>query len=138
MASPEVPVSDTAIASRYGDGVLGGIIINGPATADYDVDLGTMTIQDWYHFTSYERVPGPPPTADNGLINGTMVNSGDGGRYLITTLEKGTRYLLRLINTSIDNYFKVQLDNHKLKVIAADFVPIVPYETEWLFIAIGN
>jgi FtsP/CotA-like multicopper oxidase with cupredoxin domain len=130
LVSPVLP--------RYGEGVLGGIIINGPATANYDIDLGTMTVQDWYHFTASQRVPGPPPPADNGLINGTMVNSTGGGHYLSTVLEKGKKYRLRLINTSIDNYFKVHLDNHKIKVIAADFVPIVPYETDWLFIAIGN
>ena len=128
----------TPILSRYGEGVLGSIIINGPATANYDIDLGTMTVQDWYHFTAYERTPGGPPPGDNGLINGTMVNSTGGGHYLTTPLEQGKRYRLRLINTSIDNYFKVHLDNHKLIVIAADFVPIVPYETDWLFIAIGK
>lgn len=31
------------------DGVFGGIQINGPATADYDVDLGHLFLQDWYH-----------------------------------------------------------------------------------------
>lgn len=31
------------------DGVFGGIIINGPATANYDVDLGHVFLNDWYH-----------------------------------------------------------------------------------------
>ena len=35
------------------DGVFGGIIINGPATANYDVDLGHVFLNDWYHVRSY-------------------------------------------------------------------------------------
>lgn len=31
------------------DGVFGGILINGPATANYDVDLGHLFLNDWYH-----------------------------------------------------------------------------------------
>lgn len=31
------------------DGLFGGILINGPATANYDVDLGNVLINDWYH-----------------------------------------------------------------------------------------
>ena len=42
------------------DGVFGGIVINGPATANYDVDLGHLFLNDWYHvcfiFTSIRRV----------------------------------------------------------------------------------
>jgi FtsP/CotA-like multicopper oxidase with cupredoxin domain len=31
------------------DGVFGGVLINGPATANYDVDLGHVFLNDWYH-----------------------------------------------------------------------------------------
>lgn len=31
------------------DGVFGGILINGPATANYDVDLSHIFLNDWYH-----------------------------------------------------------------------------------------
>lgn len=34
-------------SSQYGDGVVGTIIIDGPATANYDIDLGSYTLQDW-------------------------------------------------------------------------------------------
>ena len=30
-------------------GILGGVIINGPATADYDEDLGMLFLNDWDH-----------------------------------------------------------------------------------------
>src|SRR6202021_1526111 len=63
---------------------------------------------------------------------------GSGRGYNNVNLTKGKKYRLRLINTSMDNHFKVQLDGHNLTVIQADFVPIVPYTTDWLFIAIGE
>jgi FtsP/CotA-like multicopper oxidase with cupredoxin domain len=31
------------------EGVFGGIIINGPATANYDEDLGVLMLNDWDH-----------------------------------------------------------------------------------------
>jgi FtsP/CotA-like multicopper oxidase with cupredoxin domain len=129
-------------SAQYGDGVLGAIKINGPATSNYDVDLGTMTIQDWYYTTAYQNsvranAPGRPPVADNGLINGTMKNAQGGGAYLKTTIQKGKKYRLRLINTSLDNHFKIHIDSHNLTVIQADFIPIKPYSTDWIFIGIG-
>jgi hypothetical protein len=35
-------------------GILGGIIINGPATANYDEDLGMLFLNDWDHQVSLE------------------------------------------------------------------------------------
>lgn len=61
-----------------------------------------------------------------------------GGKYNTVSLTKGKKYRLRLINTSLDNHFKVSLDNHNLTVIQADFVPVVPYTTNWIFIGIGE
>jgi FtsP/CotA-like multicopper oxidase with cupredoxin domain len=57
------------------EGVFGGIIINGPATANYDVDLGNFMLQDWSHQTADDlyvtaEIQGPV-TLDTGLINGT-------------------------------------------------------------------
>ncbi|EHK98291.1 putative Laccase-3 [Glarea lozoyensis 74030] len=115
-------------SSQYGEGVLGPIVIHGPATSNYDVDLGAMPVTDWC----------PPPVADNGLINGTMVGtSGTGGRYHKNTIVKGKKYRLRLINTSLDNSFRVSLDGHNLTVIQADFVPTKPYTAQTIFIGIG-
>lgn len=54
------------------EGVFGGIIINGPATADYDEDLGVMFLNDWDHSTVdelyTEAETSGPPTLDTGLI----------------------------------------------------------------------
>lgn len=132
-------------SSQYGDGVLGPIVIHGPATANYDIDLGPLPITDWYYtsvMTTASRAMHSnslAPTADTGLLNGSMVsNSGDGGHYSQTILTAGKKHRLRLINTGVDNHFMFSLDSHTLTVISADFVPIVPYNTTWIFIGIGE
>ncbi|QSZ31194.1 hypothetical protein DSL72_000757 [Monilinia vaccinii-corymbosi] len=133
-------------SGQYGEGVLGGIVFNGPASANYDIDLGTYMVQDWYYtpiFALTERVAhsqaGPPP-GDNGLINGSMVAPAGqtGGKYTTTTITSGKKYRLRLINTSVDNHFMVSLDGHPFTVITNDFVAIHPYTTNWIFLGIGQ
>lgn len=47
------------------DGVFGGIVINGPATANYDVDLGHVFLNDWSSQTAPQlaeiaSTSGPP------------------------------------------------------------------------------
>lgn len=39
---------------------------------------------------------------------------------------------------SIDTFFKFSIDGHNFTVISTDFVPIEPYETTNLSIAIGT
>lgn len=64
--------------------------------------------------------------------------SGNGGSYNVNKVQSGKTYLLRLINTSVDNHFKVSLDSHIMTVIQADYVAIEPYDTQWLFLGIGQ
>ncbi|KAF2744007.1 multicopper oxidase [Sporormia fimetaria CBS 119925] len=131
---------------QYGEGLLGGIVIRGPATADYDIDLGWYPFMDWFYRPIFDvnrealHVTGPEevPKADNLLINGTMKTKEGGHKYAETTLKPGKRHLLRLINTGVNNHVHVSLDDHTLEVIAADFVPIVPYKTKSLSIAVGQ
>ncbi|RAL65835.1 hypothetical protein DID88_005498 [Monilinia fructigena] len=103
------------------EGVLGGIIINGPATANYDEDAGMMFLNDWSHQTSAALYPSAetngPPTLDN---------------------EAGKSYRIRLVNAAIDSHFKFMIDNHNLTVIAMDLVPIVPYSTQVLSMGMGQ
>lgn len=58
------------------DGVYGAIQINGPATADYDVDLGHLILQDWYHvsFKAFLLCNFPSP------VNIDKFNSGHRGQ----------------------------------------------------------
>ncbi|KAF4540341.1 Multicopper oxidase [Lasiodiplodia theobromae] len=124
------------------DGVFGGIVINGPASSNYDVDLGHLFLQDWYHQTADELVSqaatGGPPTAINGLINGTNTYNDTLGSRFETVLEAGKRYRIRLVNAAADNHFRFMIDNHTMEVIANDFVPIVPYNTTDLSIGMGQ
>jgi laccase len=59
---------------QYGDGILGPLIIDGPSTANYDLDLGALPFTDWYYETASTRMyivahtAGAPPTmADTGM-----------------------------------------------------------------------
>lgn len=90
------------------DGVFGGIVINGPATANYDVDLGVLTLTDWDHETAdnlalLSRTSGPPTMATN-LINGTNTFTLDDGtvvgKRFETTFTAGQKYRIRLVNVS--------------------------------------
>lgn len=130
---------------------MGAIKINGPASANYDVDLGPVLVTDNYHHTAfslfnYAETQGPP-LSENGLINGMNVYNCSGstdsnckgtGTRWNTTVTKGQKYRLRFVNTAVDTMFKIQIDNHNMTVIQNDFVPIKPYTTNSLFIAIGQ
>jgi FtsP/CotA-like multicopper oxidase with cupredoxin domain len=129
---------------QYGDGVVGTVQINGPATANYDVDLGTLPMTDWYYSTIFQAAAravqggGGPPLSDNVLINGTAKSATGTGAYNKVTLQTGKRYRLRLINTSVDASLRVTLDGHVFQVIANDFVPVVPYNTTYIQMGIGQ
>ena len=134
---------------QYGDGLLGPLIINGPATADYDEDLGLLFLSG--HTPACELWDtaklGAPPTLETGLVNGTNTwdcsGSDDaacigGGKKFETVFEAGKRYRIRVINTAIEAHFQFSIDGHNLSVIGNDLVPIVPYETESLLVSIGQ
>lgn len=132
-------------SSQYSDGVWGTIIIDGPATANYDLDLGVMPLSDWFYEPAFTAIwklsrglTRGPPKADNILINGTNVNAAGGGAYHRTTITRGLKYRLRLVNTATNDNFKVSLDGHNMTVISSDFVTIQPFTTKWLFIGIGQ
>ncbi|KAK3938958.1 Cupredoxin [Diplogelasinospora grovesii] len=136
---------------QYAEGLFGGMILNGPATADYDEDLGTLFLQDWSHieaFTLWNTAKlGAPPTLDTGLINGTNTfdcsgstdsNCVGGGKKFETVFESGKKYRFRVINIAIEGVFQFSIDGHTLTVIGTDLVPIVPYTTDSVQIAIGQ
>lgn len=131
-------------SAQYGDGILGAIQIEGPASVNYDIDLGRLPLTDYYYpsiyLAGYPALFGitPSPAPDNYLINRTHKNSSGGGKYNPITLTPGKKHRLRLINTSVNAGYYVSLDSHTLQVITADFVPIVTYNATWLFIGIGQ
>ncbi|PMD44973.1 multicopper oxidase [Hyaloscypha variabilis F] len=136
---------------QYGDGLLGPLIINGPATADYDEDLGMLFLSDWGHTPALELWDtaklGAPPTLETGLVNGTNTydcsGSTDaacigGGKKFETVFEAGKKYRIRVVNTAIEAHFQFSIDGHNLTVIGNDLVPIVPYETDSVLVSIGQ
>ncbi|KAJ4991265.1 multicopper oxidase [Stagonosporopsis vannaccii] len=131
-------------SAQYGDGVLGTMIIDGPATANYDEDLGVFPITDYYYTPAFtlnevaQHSQRGPPLPDNILVNGTHINANGGGSYAKMTVTKGKKYRLRIINTSVDSTFSVSLDGHPFTVMTADFVPIKPYIADQLTLAIGQ
>lgn len=120
-------------------------VINGPASANYDLDLGSLPVGDWYYTGAFAQEEiqydaiqigkaGPPP--DTNLINGT--NGANGGSYSITTLTPGKTHRLRLINTAVENPIRVSIDNHQMQVITSDFVPIHPVWIDSVMLGIGQ
>ncbi|KAI0021765.1 multicopper oxidase-domain-containing protein [Xylariomycetidae sp. FL0641] len=131
-------------SSQYGNGVWGPIVINGPASLPYDIDLGPYPISDYYLKSADEIVedtqhtPAPPPS-DNVLFNGKNINpDGPGGEYSQLTLTPGKRHRLRLINPSVEHNYQVSIAGHDLTVIAADFVPVEAYTTGSVFLGVGQ
>ena len=125
---------------QYSEGAVGPIVINGPSSDNWDIDLGALPLTDWYHEPVFEILasrPQAPPVSQSLLVNGSAVFNGQ-GQYSKTTLTPGKKHLLRLINTGTNNYLHVSLDNHPFTVIASDFVPVVPFTATSLSIAVGQ
>lgn len=97
---------------------------------------------DWYDETAFFNSPlarSIPPQAYTGLVNGMNVSpDGTKGKYFNATVQSGKRYRLRLINTSVDSAFMVSVDGHPFTVITSDFVPVMPYVAERVFVGIGQ
>lgn len=67
----------------------------------------------------------------NGYGNALLIESG------ADQARQGNKYLLRLINTSVDTIFVFAIDNHNITVMSSDFVPIQPYVTDHVTVGIG-
>ena len=136
-------------------------VIHGPMDYPYDVDLGPVTLNDYYHkeyYTILEGVMGTDlsdnlfrPPSDNNLINGKMsfacgnstsnstsstcINNAGLSKFSFTS---GKKHRLRLINTGIAAIQKFSIDNHNMTIIANDFIPIVPYETKIVTLGVSS
>lgn len=122
-------------------------MINGPASANYDIDLGAYPVTDWYledadsviqRISKSALALGAPPT-NNTLFNGTNVNpTGPGGKYSIVSLTPTKTHRLRLINPSTENNIYVSLVGHNMTVIANDLVPVKPLVVDKLLMGVGQ
>ncbi|KAK3393243.1 Cupredoxin [Podospora didyma] len=129
---------------QYGDGLLGPIVIHGPSTSNWDIDLGPLLLTDYYHESVFDLAQRPivkslgiPPIAVNGLINGKNEFDNGGKRHELK-FTKGKKHLLRLVNTGSEVIFRFGIDKHKMTVVAVDFVPIQPWETKTVLLAVGQ
>ncbi|KAK4621999.1 oxidoreductase ptaK [Fulvia fulva] len=144
-------------SAQYAGGAFGPLVIYGPHdNAEYDEDLGPVLIHDWFHkdwFSLVEQVMAPeteklpPPPSNNVLINGKMnYPCSNATGYKCTpnagvskfNFESGKTYRLRVINSGAEAMMKFSIDGHEMSVIENDFVPIVPYTTDVLTLAVGQ
>lgn len=143
------------LSLQNGLGLVGPIVIHGPATANYDVDVGPVLLSDWFHSNVWDiwedtqwMVALNQPKAQNGLINGLnpfacTVSDVDprcvgGAQRFEVQFEPGKRYLFRVVGVLMNAYQKFAIDGHMLQVVAVDFTPIVPYMTDNIIVASGQ
>jgi len=65
-------------SAQFSAGVAGPMIVHGPSSLPYDIDVGPVMLSDWYHIPYFALVADAvgtnlslvPPTSDSNLING--------------------------------------------------------------------
>lgn len=98
---------------------MGGIIFDGPASSNYDTDLGPYLLSEVYQGLTAWQVNAiaqqnlqnrqGPPSASAILINGQAKSSSGEGSYNQVTITKNKKYRLRLVNIAVDSYIRVSL-----------------------------
>ncbi|KAF2009296.1 multicopper oxidase [Aaosphaeria arxii CBS 175.79] len=137
-------------SAQYSGGAHGPMIIYGPKHAEYDIDVGPVILEDWFHADYFTLVNatmnGRFPPSNNNLINGKMnypcanttlpcePNAG----VSKFKFQSGKKHLLRLINAGAEGVQKFSIDGHSLTVIAQDFVPVNPYSTNVVTLSVGQ
>ncbi|KAF2149087.1 multicopper oxidase [Myriangium duriaei CBS 260.36] len=144
-------------SAQYAAGLFGPMVVHGPTdnTLGYDVDLGPVMLNDWYHTDYYTLVKGTVSKnfvlamSNNNLINGkmnypcpatntsTMTCTPNAGlsKFKFTS---GKKHRLRLINSGAEAVQKFSIDGHTMTVIANDFVPVKPYTTNVITLGVGQ
>ena len=136
--------ANNAFLKQYPDGLAGPMIIHGPSSANWDIDIGPILIQDYVHDSAFivyqqEVTPNSFARADSIVVNGTGHDPVTGtGSYFETVFTPKKKHLLRLVNGSAGTHYIVSFDNHTMTVVQNDLVPIEPYTTTSLSIGIGK
>ncbi|KAK3615433.1 hypothetical protein LTR56_026587 [Elasticomyces elasticus] len=146
-------------SAQYVNGLSGAIIVYGPASdkLQYDVDVGPVLLSDWFHDYSVNLVedifyatpsgqPHFPPMSNNMLINGknnyacntTNLPCTPNAGLASFTFETGKKHRLRLINHAAEALLFFSIDGYEMTVIANDFVPVVPYQTDLVVMGVGQ
>ncbi|KAM3068000.1 hypothetical protein ACMFMG_011048 [Clarireedia jacksonii] len=146
-------------SAQYNAGIFGPMIIHGPPTVPYDIDVGPVLLTDWYHpdyFTLVEDVVSTDITkvlvkSDSNLIQGkgffdcskkaandSTPCKADNSSIPTFKLTPGKKHRFRLINAGTEGIQKFAIDGHNMTVIANDFVPIKPYSTQVITLGVGQ
>ncbi|KAH7419570.1 Cupredoxin [Cadophora sp. MPI-SDFR-AT-0126] len=145
-------------SGQYAGGVVGPLVIHGPSTVAYDTDVGPVILGDHYHREYFDIVKDTMSTdinkviqlSDNNLINGrnnfdcTTKASGDTRQCFSNAATSKFRFYpgkvhrLRLINAGAEATLMFSIDGHTMKVIANDFVPIIPYDSKVVTLGVGQ
>lgn len=136
---------------QYADGVVGPLVIHGPSSHDWDVDLGPVLLTDWMHDTAFHgftsmEIPGDAFYVDSILVNGhghfncSAAAPGNhcAGSYWETTFTPGKKHRLQLVNTGFNYPIIFSIDAHNLTIIANDLVAIEPVIVPSLTISPGQ
>ncbi|KAG6017294.1 hypothetical protein E4U54_007821 [Claviceps lovelessii] len=143
-------------SAQYAAGLFGPMVIHGPHTAPYDIDVGPIMLSDWYHkeyFDLVEETMQPnanPVISDTNMINGkanfncsTLPATDTTPCRSDATLasfkfQRGKTHRLRLINSGSEGLQRFSIDGHTMTVIANDFVAVEPYNTTVVTLGIGQ
>ncbi|KAH9889159.1 multicopper oxidase [Xylariomycetidae sp. FL2044] len=146
-------------SAQYSGGLFGPMVVYGPRNVDYDIDLGPVMVNDWWHedyFTVVEEVMAPNFTgqtfSDNNLINGRMnfdcsrVDPSDLTTHNCTEnaglskfkFTSGKSHRLRLVNAGSEGVQRISIDGHNMTVMANDFVEVEPYDTRVVTLGVGQ
>lgn len=145
-------------SSQYTAGLFGALIVYGPPTYDYDIDLGPIFVNDYYHTYYTELLQELASTniatsigtgtSDNNLINGKNnfdCSSQNASNPCVSDaglskffFQPGKVHRLRFINSGAEGTLHISIDGHKMVIIAADFVPMIGTEVEVISLAIGQ
>ncbi|KAL4897298.1 multicopper oxidase-domain-containing protein [Aspergillus ambiguus] len=133
------------------DGLFGAIVIHGPSSMDYDIDLGPWLLADWYHtnISGLDWIPLywdndtlPPFTLLNGkgYLNCDTSNpqcTGTDNHYEVV-FRKSLKYKIGLVGSTTLLAYEFWIDGHNMTVIEADLVPVEPFVVNSLIIASGQ
>ncbi|KAI1506049.1 multicopper oxidase-domain-containing protein [Biscogniauxia marginata] len=144
-------------SAQYSGGLYGPIVVHGPSNVKYDIDIGPVLVNDWWHedyFTIVKEVMSPnfngQTFSDNNLINGRMnfdcstVDAGDTASCTDNAglskfrFQSGKAHRLRFINSGSEGTQRISIDGHNMTVIANDFVEVQPYDTQVVTLGIGQ
>lgn len=136
------------LANRF---ILGPLVIHGPSSANYDVDLGPWLLSDWFHadfFSLYQvgLVSGLSAIPETSVLNGKGIFDCERGNYTActgqaeyfeVTFVEGTKYKIGIVNTGTLLTYTFWIAGHNFTVVETDFVPIEPFTTAALNVGIG-